>query len=385
MRRVGMEVRNRPEEQVSQKRSSREANTQEVPKEKINRTRELLNVVYDALNSSAGGVIITDRKGRIIYVNPSFLKIFGYNDKSEVLDKNATDLFTKEEVKRISDVEDIIDESKGEKGEFYARHRDGTVFPVEVSASNVTDTMGNVMGRIASFIDITDRKQLEKGLRDSENKLRHLSQRILDAQEEERKLIAHELHDGLGATLTNIKYSLEQRVEDHPEEKESLDQAISMVQNAIKDTSRISRSLRPSILDDMGVIPAIRWFCRGFQEGNTGTAVETQLEIQEEEVREPLKLVIYRIVQEALNNIAKHSGAQRATVALRKTGYKLELTIEDNGEGFDSQEAGDTGMGLTSMRERTQFSGGLFSVRSSVGKGTTIRAIWPLQSRTSHQ
>jgi len=374
-----MEMKNRPEEQGMRKQSSsREANTQEEPTEKIKRTRELLNVVYDALNSSAGGVIVTDRKGRIIYVNPAFLKIFGYEDKSEVLDKNATDLFTNEEIKRISDVEDIIEESKGETKEFFARHRDGTVFPVEVSASNVTDHTGNVIGRIASFIDITDRKQLEKGLRDSENKLRNLSQRILDAQEEERKLIAHELHDGLGATLTNIKYNLEQRIEDHPGEKESLEQAVSMVQDAIKDTSRISRSLRPSILDDMGIIPAIKWFCRGFQEGNADTAVDTQLEIQEEEISESLKLVIYRIVQEALNNVAKHSNAQKATVALRKTEESLELSVEDNGEGFAAHEAGDAGMGLTSMKERTQFSGGRFSIHSRPGKGTVIRASWPL-------
>lgn len=362
-------------------RSSREAHKQEEPKEKVKRTRELLNVVYDALNSSAGGVIITNRKGRIIYVNPSFLAIFGYKDKSEVLQKNATDLFTTEEIKRISDVEDIIDESKEETEEFYARHRNGTVFPVEVSASNVTDHRGNVIGRIVSFIDITDRKHLEKDLRNSENKLRNLSQRILDAQEEERKLIAHELHDGLGATLTNIKYSLEQRSEEHPEEKESLGQAIFMVRNAIKDTSRISRSLRPSILDDMGVIPAIKWFCRGFQEGNTGITIETQLDVQEKEVSEPLKLVIYRIAQEALNNVAKHSGAQKAIVALRKTENRIELTVEDNGQGFDSEQAGDAGMGLTSMRERTQFSGGFFSIQSSLGKGTIIRSSWPLSNQ----
>jgi PAS domain S-box-containing protein len=354
------------------------AHTLEKPEAKIKRTRELLNVVYDALNSSASGVIITDRKGRIIYVNPSFLAVFGYHDKSEVLDKNATDLFIEEEVKRFSDVEAIIDESRRGTKEFFARHRDGTVFPVEVSASEVTGSMGNVVGRIASFIDITERKRLEKELRDSEQRLRYLSQRILAAQEEERKLIAHELHDGLGATLTTIKYSLEQRLDDHPQERQSLEQAVSMVQDAIKDTSRISRSLRPSILDDMGVLPAIRWFCRGLQEGNSSTIVETRLEVQEKEVREPLKLVIYRIVQEALNNVAKHSSAQRATVALRKTEGNLELSVEDNGGGFDLQKAGDAGMGLTSMRERTQFSGGFFSIQSRPGKGTAIRALWPL-------
>jgi len=382
-----MDARNKTDERArkNRKKPRRGAHTPEEPEAKIKRTRELLNVVYDALNSSASGVIITDRAGRIIYLNPSFLAIFGYHDKSEVLHKNATDLFTEEEVKRFSDVEAIIDESRGETQEFFARHRDGTVFPVEVSASNVTDKRGNVVGRIASFIDIAERKRLEKELRDSEKRLRHLSHRILDAQEEERKLIAHELHDGLGATLTNIKYSLEQRLDAHPEEAESLEQAVSLVQQAMKDTSRISRSLRPSILDDMGVIPAIRWFCRGFQEANASIKVETQLEVQEEELPEPLKLMIYRIIQEALTNVAKHSGAQRVTVALRKTEGGLELSVADNGGGFDPREAGETGMGLTSMRERAQFSGGFFSVQSRVGAGTAIRIFWPLESKTSDQ
>jgi PAS domain S-box-containing protein len=324
-------------------------------------------------------VIVTDRKGQIIYVNPSFLKIFGYNEKSDVLHKNATDLFTEEKVKRFSDVEAIVDESKGETEEFFAQHRNGTVFPVEVSASNVTDRMGNVVGRMASFIDITERKRLERELRDSEKKLRHLSQQILDAQEEERKLIAHELHDGIGASLTNIKYSLEQRLDEHPEERQSLEQAVSMVRQAIKDTSRISRSLRPSILDDMGVIPAIKWFCRSFREGNAGIQLETVLEVQEEEVPETLKIAIYRIVQEALTNVSKHSGAKTVIVALKQTQGSLELTIQDNGRGFDPQEGGETGMGLTSMRERVQFTGGLFSVESQAGTGTGIRVLWPLR------
>jgi PAS domain S-box-containing protein len=372
-----MEKSNRTEKRVQTKRktSRRDANAQEA---KIKRTGKLLNVVYDALNSSASGVIVTDRKGQIIYVNSSFLNMFGYHDKADVLDKNVMDLFSEEEVKRFSDVEALIDESKGETEELFARHREGTVFPAEVSASNVTDRMGKVVGRIASFIDITDRKRLERELRDSEKKLRHLSQRILDAQEEERKLIARELHDGIGAALTNIKYSLEQHLNDHPEERESLEQIVSTVRQAIKDTSRISRSLRPSILDDMGVIPAIRWFCRSFREGNAGIQVETRLEVQEAEIAEPLKLVVYRIVQEALTNVFKHSGATMVIVALKKTEGSLELSIQDNGGGFDPQETGETGMGLTSMKERAQFSGGFFSVKSQAGEGTVIRTLWPL-------
>jgi len=160
--------------------------------------------------------------------------------------------------------------------------------------------------------------------------------------------------------LTNIKYALEQRIEDHPQEQESLAKPISLIENAIKDTSRISRSLRPSILDDMGVIPGIKWFCRDFQEAHSNIMIKTCIEVQEADIRDPLKLMMYRIVQEALNNVAKHSKAQNAKVSLIKTEGKLQLSIQDNGRGFDSQQTGDAGMGLSSMKERTQFSGGFF-------------------------
>ena len=342
-----------------------------------------LRVVHDALNSSASGIIMTDPDGKIIYVNPSFLRIFGYRKKTDVLHRNAADLFTPDEVKKFSDVNEIIGGARGKTEEFFARHRDGTIFPVEVSSSIVTDSNGTVLGMMASFIDITERKRVEDELRKSERQLRTLSRKLLESQELERKLIARELHDGLGASLTNIKYSLEQHLDTHPEERESLEQAVSLVQQAIKDTSRISRSLRPSILDDMGVIPAVRWFCRQCQDAN-GIQVDTQLEVQEGEVPDPLKIAIYRIVQEALTNVAKHSGAQRVTVALTKTDGSLVLSIGDDGRGFDSVEpnqkanASDAirGMGLSSMKERAELSGGTIAIMPLKGSGTIIHAKW---------
>ncbi len=351
------------------------------------RSAEVFSIVYDALNSSVNGVIITTLEGRIIYVNPSFLRMFGYGEKAEVLDKNAADLFSAEEVKKFSDIETIIREARGETREFFARHRHGTRFPVEVSSSRITDRSGNIVGRMASFIDIRARKRLERDLRDSERKLRHLSRRLLDAQEEERKLVARELHDAIGSSLANIKYSLEKSLEDlsgaAAPERDSLEQVISLVQDAIRDTSRISRSLRPAILDDLGVLAAIRWFCRGFQEVYPDIRIANQADIKEGEVAEPLKIVIYRVLQEALNNAAKHSGADTVYVSLRKTRGNLELSIRDNGRGFDpeevsSEDGSSWGMGLDSMRERTEFSGGSFAIQTGKGRGTTVRALWPL-------
>jgi len=344
-----------------------------------------LRVAYDALNSWASGVIITDRDGKITYANLSFLRVFGYRNKADVLFRNATDLFTREEVKNFFNVKEVIGEARGKTEEFFARHRDGTIFPVEISSSIVTDGNGNVLGIMASFIDITERKRFEDELKKSERQLRALSKKLLESQELERKLIAGELHDGLGATLTNIKYSLERRLDELPEEREFLEQTVSMVQEAIKDTSRISRSLRPSILDDMGVLPAIRWFCRIFQEANGGIQAELRLDVQEGDVPDPLKIAIYRIIQEALSNVAKHSKAKRVTVSLKKVEDSLVLSIGDDGRGFDITDPklkangvdDIRGMGLTSMKERAEFSGGTLDIMPQKDSGTVIHAKWP--------
>ena len=129
------------------------------------RIQEELSVVYDALNSSVNGVIIANPEGRITYVNRAFLKIFEYGDKDEVLGKNAAGLFAADDVRKFSDVQTIIDETRGETDEFEAQRKDGTTFCVEVSSSNVTDHTGRILGRMASFVDISDRKQVEEELR----------------------------------------------------------------------------------------------------------------------------------------------------------------------------------------------------------------------------
>ena len=144
------------------------------------RIKQELSVIYDALNSSMSGVIITNLDARIKYVNAAFLRMFEYEDKAAVLGENAAALFAAGTVKKFSDVKAIIDEKEGETEEFTAQRRDGTTFPVEVSSSNVSDDKGNIVGRIASFIDIAGRKQAEEALRESEQRYRHITDATTD-------------------------------------------------------------------------------------------------------------------------------------------------------------------------------------------------------------
>ena len=141
--------------------------------------------------------------------------------------------------------------------------------------------------------------------------------------------------------------------------------------------------LRPSTLDDLGVLATLEWFCREYQKTYSHIRIEKQIGLQENDVSATLKTVIYRVTQEALNNIAKHSKADLVRLSLEKRKDKIELAIEDNGIGFDLEEMlspdrSKRGLGLTSMRERTDLSGGAFTLESTPGKGTMIGASWPL-------
>ncbi len=235
---------------------------------------------------------------------------------------------------------------------------------------------------LAEVEEKRQRQQAEQQLKESERRLRYLSSQLLAAQENERKRVAGEIHDGLGQVLSSAKCKLEdavQRVKEGVPNRavESLEAVHSMLEEA----RRIQLDLRPSILDDLGILAALSWFSRRFQATYPKMRVEQETAIREEEVPEALKTVIYRIAQEALNNIGKHSKADFVHFRLRRTD-KIELSIRDNGQGFDLKEKlslnnSKGGLGLGSMRERAVLSGGSFDIQSAAGKGTTIQVLWP--------
>ena len=161
----------------------------------------------------------------------------------------------------------------------------------------------------------------------------------------------------------------------------SLQTVVPLAQGAVEEVRRISRNLRPSILDDLGIIQAISASCKEFAKTYSGIVIEKQIDIKESDVRDSLKIVIFRVFQEALNNVAKHSQANLVRVSLGGTDGKIELTIKDDGVGFQaehmlSSDQIDRGLGITSMKERIEFSGGSFLIESRTGAGTTVRASW---------
>jgi PAS domain S-box-containing protein len=271
----------------------------------------------------------------------------------------------------------------GRKGssnvEIVLKRGDGQLTPAHLSLSPLESDDVPCICMVA--MDLTERKRAEQHLRESEERLRYLSTQLLVAQESERKLIANEMHDSLGSSLQAIKFRMEQVLQ-----KGGIGDPgniIPSIQKVIEESRRIQMALRPSSLDDLGILPTLNWFCREFQKTYSSIHIKTQINIEEKDVFDHLKTVIYRICQEAFNNIAKHSKAEVATLSLRKSD-KIELVIEDNGRGFDLEEKlfaenPGRGLGLTSMRERAEILGGSFAVESIQGSGTTIRVSWPVE------
>jgi signal transduction histidine kinase len=235
--------------------------------------------------------------------------------------------------------------------------------------------------------EITEHKHDKDTLIDSERKLRTLSSQMLMVQEQERKRIAAELHDGIGQSLSAIKFGAESALKtisaDAPGANlEKLDTIVKKIKDAIEEAQRIAMDLRPAMLDDLGIVATIDWFCREFQSIYPHIEVTKRIELDEDAIGITLKTVLYRITQEALNNVAKHAEADHAEIDLQATEEHIRLRIRDNGYGFDPDSGtkatnGRRGLGLPGMRERVELSGGHFSLESNPGKGTLIEASWP--------
>ncbi len=216
----------------------------------------------------------------------------------------------------------------------------------------------------------------------TENELKELSMRLLSAQENERKLIAMDLHDSIAAGLAAVKMRLERVMNDEPLNSQStllLAGTINLVKDTVGKVRGIMTSLRPSMLDHLGILPTIRTHCKEVEEIYPDITVTFQEYAEEKEIPTPLKIVIFRVVQEALNNIGRHSRADQAWVSLTSRNHELELVVSDNGKGFDIGIAENSpGFGISSMRERTRLSGGSLNINHAKSGGIEIRATWPL-------
>ena len=342
---------------------------------------------YSTLVEGALTGVYIEQDGKIQFANQKFADIYGYS-RDEILGIENWKLVHPDDRHKVQEIRNKRLRGKGAPWEYVARGLTKEGGTIHIMRRN---TLMKYRGRLAILGNISDvsiQKQMEAALQESEKELRLLSSQLLAAEENERKRIAQELHDSIGQSLSAIKFRVERAIKLIDGETvegavESLEAVMSLTQQTLEEVRRIVMDLRPSTLDDLGILPTIAWFCREFQTTYNDIRIEQKISIQEDEVSKSLKTVIYRVLQEALNNVAKHSQADLVRLSLRKTDRTIEMYIEDNGRGFDlvrgvSIDASMRGLGLASMRERTELLGGSFSMTSSEGGGTTIRASWPV-------
>jgi PAS domain S-box-containing protein len=381
------------------------------------KAEERLRFQAQLLSSVRESVVATDLEGHVIYWGRGAEKLYGYNAK-EVMGKPITFIVEPHEEEEEEERMRQVFETGSWSGEYMQQCKDGSKFWADTVISLVTDKNEQPSGFIGIDRDITEREQAKEALRRahdelelrveertaeliraneklsrSEEELRLLSSQLLTAQEDERARIACDLHDSIGQYLNVIKLKIGESLRHLNNGMfelagESCKITATAIQDVLDEVRRIYMELRPSLLDDLGILVTIDWFCREFQEMYPEISLEKELSVEEREVPESLKIVIYRLLQEALNNIAKHSKADRVLVTVRRKDNTLELAIEDNGRGFDleevlSVESTKRGLGLGTMRERTGLSGGSFSIETAKGAGTVVRASWQSQELES--
>jgi PAS domain S-box-containing protein len=238
--------------------------------------------------------------------------------------------------------------------------------------------------QLQSTVQALENEILER--RKAQSMLERLSRKTLQTMENDRQTVAKELHDSVSASMAAIKFGLEAVSLDNGEVGVAADavrQAIAYLAETIKESKRIAARLRPLMLEDLGLLSTIDWHVREFANSYPRIAVIKKISVAEEEIPEPLKIVVYRILQEALNNSARHSNARQIVLHLSRESEDLFLEVKDNGSGFNPDELGQrgdplSGHGLRSMQERAEICGGTFDLKTGPQQGVRIRVRLPL-------
>ena len=327
------------------------------------------------------GILQFDKKGRCIYINNRCCEITGRSTWELLGDgwSKAIDANDRQDV-----VNDWKAKSSGEEAhckEYRVVRPDGTVRWVYSQTIAEKSIEGEIGGFVSTVTDITERKQSEEVQRAHERMLLNL----LDLQEREKKLIAHDIHDGFVQDVVGAKMKIEGLCDSLPADDKKLagiHDSLEILSRAITDARRMISELRPLIIDEQGVVSAInhlvydKAFCKGLKVAFIHDVAFDRLDTM-------LEGTIFRIVQESINNIVRHSQSEIATVTLRQNDSTLQLDIQDDGVGFNPDEVADDRFGIRGIRERAKLFGGTAQILSSPGQGTQIVVDLPVLKTTA--
>jgi two-component system, chemotaxis family, CheB/CheR fusion protein len=359
----------------------------------ITERRQSEATVRALLETAAQAILAIDSTGKIILANATSQMMFGYR-RDELLDQPIASLIPKR----------FREQHAHRQGGFFSQPRnrpmglglnlhgmrkDGTEFPVEVSLSHIETPEGTLA--VAFVSDITERKRSEEALQKSEaaarasqDQLRALTVRLLEAQEEERRRISRELHDDLNQRLAMLAVEVgEIRANLSPRSTRAVGTKLQTVEDRINalsdDARRTAYQLHPSVLEHLGLVTALESYCVDFSK-QEAVKVTFKLRNVPKSIPPATALCLYRVTQECLRNVAKHAGTSRATVTLAGTKGGLTLTVSDAGRGFDPDSGkAEGGLGLVSIKERVMAVGGTVTIKTEPGVGTQILVRMPYE------
>ncbi len=341
------------------------------------------NYLRSVIESEPECVWTLDRDGRLLNINPAGRLLLG-EATVEFLRKNSVvRLVVNEHRKAFMQLAESVFSGHSGILTFEIETLDGVRRWLETHAVALRNEKEEISGHLAVTRDITAQRDADRKIREYSRRLQKLSQRLLETQEIEKRHLARELHDEVGQSLTALKLDLQGNASLPGQSAASLLDSMQIVDNVLQQVRDISLDLRPAILDDLGLLPALRWYV---DRQSSRTHVIASLSADSlTGVRLPtdVETAAFRIVQEALTNVARHSQAERVDVSVSLDGERLQIDIRDDGCGFDSaaglQRAARGGsFGLLGLQERAVLLGGQTDIDSTPGEGTRIRAWLPL-------
>jgi PAS domain S-box-containing protein len=323
-------------------------------------------------------IVVVDHNGSIVRINAQVENMFGYTP-GELAGQSIETLMperyrSSHAVKREGYFFEPHTRPMGAGLELSGKRKDGTEFPVDIMLSPMDAESGNVV--IAVIRDITRRKRAEEGQRVYSERLKLLSRRLMEVQEQERRNIALELHDEIGQVLTGLKLTLEVGSRVPPGEvNNSLEKARTLVNELMARVRKLSLDLRPAMLDDLGLLPTLLWHIENYTAQTHVSVSFKHSGLEKQRFSPEVETGAYRLVQEALTNVARHANVDSATVRVWADQHVLSIKVEDCGQGFDLEllSARETS-GLAGMRERTTLLGGQLRIDSRIGGGTRLLA-----------
>lgn len=354
----------------------------------ITARKQAEEMVHALLDSARQGVVAVDAGGRIVFTNPAAQEMFGYSaDELRGLEIEALIPERFREV-HVAHRGNFVAESgarpMGTGLELWARRQDRTEFPVEVSLNSMETPEGPLT---VSFVsDISERLRLQENIRQKE-RITDLADGLLRGQEEERSRVARELHDCVSQELAVLAVEMGVLAREVTEEACSvrdemarLRERVVAVSGGIRD---LSHRLHPAELETLGLVSALRSHTEWLAE-HQGIRVDLAIENEPASVHTDTALALYRVIQEALRNVVKHSGTKAAIVSLACTEGGIRFSITDKGVGFDADlVAKEAGLGLASMDERMRLLGGELKIESRPGEGTRLEGLAPLTQEES--